>query len=78
MKISLAKIEALAKRGHAKCHGRGILGYRPRTHAAVLCSCVFRNLRRRGVNIHNQRAVEEALAPELPTGTGEVPCLIET
>ena len=61
-KISAAKVEALAKRGHVKCHGRGVLGYRPKTHAAVLCTCVFRNLRRQGVNIYDQGAVAKALA----------------
>lgn len=61
--ISKEKVEALAKRGHVKCYGRGILGFRPKTRAAVLCSCVFRNLRRKGVNIYDQGAVEKALAP---------------
>lgn len=73
--ISAAKVEALAKRGHAKCHGRGVLGFRPGTHgvrpgthAAVLCSCVFRILRRQGVNINDQAAVFKALAPDPPAG----------
>lgn len=65
-RISVAKVEALAKRGHAKCHGRGVLGFRPGTHAAVLCTCVFRNLRRQGVNIYDQGAVARALAPDPP------------
>lgn len=64
--ISTAKVEALAKRGHVKCHGRGVLGYRPKTHAAVLCTCVFRNLRRQGININDQAAVAKVLAPDPP------------
>ena len=64
--ISAAKVEALAKRGHAKCHGRGVLGYRPVTHAAVLCTCVFRNLRRKGVNINSMADVAKFLAPDPP------------
>jgi hypothetical protein len=66
--ISAAKVEALAKRGHVKCHGRGVLGYRPVTHAAVLCTCVFRNLRRKGVNIDSMAAVARFLAPDPPAG----------
>ncbi len=72
--ISAAKVEALAKKGHVKCHGRGVLGYRPGTHAAVLCTCVFRNLRRKGVNINDMAAVARFLAPDPPAATGEVPC----
>jgi hypothetical protein len=64
--ISKEKVEALAKKSHAKCHGRGILGFRPGTNAAVLCSCVWRNLRRQGVNTNNQAAVVKALAPDPP------------
>ena len=52
-----------------KCHGCGVLGYRPVTHAAVLCTCVWRKLRRNGVNIDDQAAVVKALAPE-PPATG--------
>jgi hypothetical protein len=29
MIVAREKVEAVAKRGHAKCHGTGILGYRP-------------------------------------------------
>ena len=65
--ISKAKVEALAKASHAKCHGRGVLGYRPGTHAAVLCTCVVRNLRRHGVNTDRQEDVAKFLEPE-PTG----------
>jgi hypothetical protein len=64
--ISVAKVEALAKRGHVKCHGRGVLGFRPGTHAAVLCSCVFRNLRRKGVNTNSMADVARFLAPDPP------------
>jgi hypothetical protein len=64
--ISAAKVEALAKKGHAKCHGRGVLGYRPGTNAAVLCTCVIRNLWRKGVNTVIQSEVEKALAPDPP------------
>ncbi len=63
--ISVAKVEALAKRGHVKCHGRGVMGRRPKTNAAVLCSCVFRSLERQGGNIYDQAAVVRALAPDL-------------
>ena len=70
--ISVAKVEALAKRGHAKCYGRGVLGYRPVTHAVVLCTCVFRNLRRKGVNIKSMAAVAKFLAPDPPAT--EEPC----
>lgn len=76
--ISKEKVEALAKRGHVKCHGRGILGFRPKTNNVVFCTCVFRNLRRKGVDIYDLAALQEALAPELPTGTGEVPCPLPT
>ena len=69
--ISAAKVEALAKKGHVKCHGRGVLGYRPGTHAAVLCTCVFRSLRRRGVNIDSMAAVAKFLAPDLPKQEGQ-------
>ena len=64
--ISKEKVEALAKRSHARCHGRGILGFRPGTNAAVICTCVFRNLRRQGVNVNNHAAVVKALAPDPP------------
>jgi len=69
--ISAAKVEALAKRGHVKCHGRGIIGYRPGTNAVVLCTCVMRNLRRAGVNTVIQSQVEKALAPDQ---SKEEPC----
>ncbi|HQT97785.1 MAG TPA: hypothetical protein PKV70_08750 [Thermodesulfobacteriota bacterium] len=75
--ISREKVEALAKRGHVKCHGRGILGWRPVTGAAVLCSCVIRNLRRKGVNTDRQADVARALAPDPPNATGEVPCPVQ-
>jgi len=79
--ISAAKVKVLAKRGHVKCHGRGVLGYRPVTHAAVLCTCVFRNLRRKGVNINSMADVAKFLAPdppkEEPMETGEVPCPVK-
>lgn len=75
--ISREKVEALAKRGHAKCHGRGILGFRPapggkkgESNAAVICSCVFRNLRRRGVNIDSMADVARFLAPDPPAKEG--------
>ena len=64
--ISREKVEALAKASHAKCHGRGILGFRPGTNAAVLCTCVMRNLHRAGVNTVIQSQVEKALAPDPP------------
>ena len=64
--ISATKVEALAKRSHAKCHGRGVLGYRPGTGASVLCACVFRNLHRQGVNTAIQSQVEKALAQDPP------------
>jgi len=70
--ISKAKVEAMAKASHAKCHGRGILGYRPGTNAAVLCTCVIRNLRRHGVNTDRQADVLRALAPDPPKE--EAPC----
>ena len=62
--ISKEKVESFAKRGHAKCHGRGILGYRPGTNAVVPCTCVWRNLRRQGVNVNDRIAVMKALAPD--------------
>ncbi len=64
--ISKEKVQELAKKGHAKCLGRGILGVRPGTNAAVLCSCVWRNMRRKGVNIDNRIEVMKALAPDPP------------
>jgi hypothetical protein len=80
--ISAAKVEALAKRGHVKCHGRGILGFRPVTHDVVLCTCVWRNLRRKGVNINSMADVAKFLAPDPPKPepieTGDVPCQIPT
>ena len=76
--ISREKVEALAKRGHVKCHGRGILGFRPapggkkgESNAAVLCTCVLRNLRRNGVIINDRAAVLAYLAPDPPK---EEPC----
>lgn len=67
--ISRAKVEELAKKGHVKCHGRGILGHRPGTNIPVLCTCVFRNLRRRDVNIYARGEVEKYLAQDPPTST---------
>ena len=64
--ISKEKVAALARKGHVKCHGRGILGYRPGTNAVVLCTCVWRNLRRQGVNVNNRVEVMKALAVDLP------------
>lgn len=67
MIIARDKVEGLAKRSHAKCHGTGILGYRPKANmAVVLCTCVFRNLRRRGVNINDREAVGKFLEPDPP------------
>lgn len=70
-----------------KCYGRGILGYRPWTNAVVLCTCVWRNLRRRGVNVSNRIEVMKALAVEPPVaekageggirGEGENRCAID-
>lgn len=68
MKISRAKVEAMAKRSHAKCHGTGILGYR-KGGLAVLCTCVIRNLRRRGINKNSPEEMEKAIGPDTPPET---------
>ncbi len=64
--ISKSKVQALAKPNHSRCLGRGIVGFRPGTNAAVFCPCIFRALRRRGVNTDQQADVARFLAPDPP------------
>jgi hypothetical protein len=68
MRISRKKVEAMAKRSHAKCHGTGILGYR-RGDVAVLCTCVVRNLRRKNVNQNSPEEMKKAIGPDPPPET---------
>ncbi len=46
--VSKGKIAALAKVGHATCHGTGIASYKPGSRMINLCSCVLRALEKKG------------------------------
>jgi hypothetical protein len=62
--LDMEKVRALAKPGHVRCHGNGISGYRQGGKVALVCGCVWRALDRKGVNVRNGKAVEEAIGKE--------------
>ena len=64
MKIDREKLEAIAKPGHSTCCGIGIIGYTPGTTNAIICPCVRRALRRKG--IRTAKELQQAIGVEDP------------
>ncbi len=62
--LDFDKVRALAKKGHAVCHGEGIAGRRLGDGLIVLCKCVLRNLVKQGIHLDDRPAVQKALGPE--------------
>lgn len=67
MKISLAKIAALAKPSHPVCLGRGTAGRELRTGHMIICHCVWRALKARGISTLDVAAVQAAIGAEEET-----------
>jgi hypothetical protein len=67
--LDVAKVRALAKPSHARCHGNGISGYTGDGTKAIVCGCVWRALEKKGVNVRDAKAVAKAIGRE-----AVVPC----
>lgn len=61
--LDTEKVRALAKPGHVRCLGNGIFAYTS-GGKAIVCRCVWRALEKRGVNVRDAKAVEEAIGKE--------------
>jgi hypothetical protein len=59
-----SKVRELAKPSHASCHGRGITGYTGGGRSAIVCRCVWRALKAKGVHPGNASAVRKAIGRE--------------
>jgi len=64
MKIDLSKISALAKSGHNPCLGKGTVGREVRTGHLIICHCVWRALKAKGVYPRDTSAVRKAIGEE--------------
>ena len=64
MKIDLSKISALAKYGHNPCLGTGIVGRQVASNTLILCHCVWRALKAKGVYSRDTAAVRKAIGEE--------------
>ena len=62
--IDKEKVEALAKGSHNCCHGTGIYGYAPGSTQIVLCRCVWRALKIKGIEPRDFQAVKKAIGRE--------------
>jgi hypothetical protein len=58
------KVRALAKPSHGSCHGNGISGYTGGGAAAIICRCVWRALKAKGVEPRDAAAVRKAIGRE--------------
>jgi len=64
MKIDRTKIEAIAKPGHPVCLGTGIVGRHVASNTLILCHCVWRALKAKGVYPRDTSAVRKAIGEE--------------
>lgn len=71
--LDFDKVRSIAKRGHTVCHGEGTVGRQAKTGLIVLCQCVLRGLRRRGIDLDDRKAVARALGPDPEKKTEAVP-----
>ena len=67
MKIDRTKIEAIAKPGHPVCLGTGIVGRHVASNTLILCHCVWRALKAKGIYPRDTSAVREAIGEEKPS-----------
>jgi hypothetical protein len=67
MLVSRRKLEALAKRSHTRCHGTGVEGYTTgKNPVLIICACVWRTLKRQGVDLQDKEEVAKRVGPEYP------------
>lgn len=64
MRIDLAKIKALAKSSHNVCLGTGITGRHVASNTLILCHCVWRALKAKGISPRDHAAVQKAIGAE--------------
>jgi hypothetical protein len=62
--LDLSKLSALAKSSHVRCHGTGIYGYTGGGRSAIVCRCVWRALKAKGVEPRDAAAVRKAIGRE--------------
>ena len=65
--LDSSKVRELAKPSHARCHGNGISGYTVGLllgSKAIVCRCVWRALKAKGVNLKDTKAVRKAIGRE--------------
>jgi hypothetical protein len=59
-----SKVRELAKSSHDHCHGNGIAGYTGGGRSAIVCRCVWRALKAKGVEPRDAAAVRKAIGRE--------------
>jgi len=62
--LDSSKVRELAKPSHARCHGNGISGYTGGGASAIVCRCVWRALKAKGVEPRDAAAVRKAIGRE--------------
>lgn len=62
--LDMEKVRALAKPGHARCHGNGVSGYTGGGAKAIVCRCVWRALKAKGIEPRDAAAVRKAIGRE--------------
>jgi hypothetical protein len=62
--LDSSKVRELAKPSHARCHGEGIAGYTGGGRSAIVCRCVWRALKAKGVEPRDAAAVRKAIGRE--------------
>jgi len=59
-----SKVRELAKPSHARCHGNGIVGRHVASNTLIVCRCVWRALKGKGVEPLDAAAVQKAIGRE--------------
>jgi hypothetical protein len=62
--LDTSKVRELAKSSHGSCHGEGIAGYTGGGASAIVCRCVWRTLKAKGVEPRDTAAVRKAIGRE--------------
>lgn len=62
--LDTCKVRELAKPSHSRCHGNGISGYTGGGQKAIVCRCVWRALKAKGIYPRDTAAVQKAIGVE--------------
>ncbi|MBE0568914.1 MAG: hypothetical protein IH577_04485 [Deltaproteobacteria bacterium] len=62
--LDTGKVRDLAKSSHSSCHGSGVLGIDTQTRHVIVCPCVWRAMKARGVDVRNAADVRKAIGRE--------------